>query len=106
MTALLPEAVRLAGELADERRGLADAPVSTAAPPAEEGDPRSFNGQRLSGAVSAVIRQAISDSAAAASLDAALELGYAAFAESAATAAAREGISAFMEKRKPDFTGL
>lgn len=40
------------------------------------------------------------------SLDEALELDYAAFADSAATAAAREGISAFMEKRKPDFTGL
>ena len=104
--ALLPAAIRLVGELADKRRGPADAPVSIAAPPAVEDESHSFNGQRLSGAVSAVIRQAISDSAAAASLDAALELGYAAFAESAATAAAREGISAFMEKRKPDFTGL
>ncbi len=102
--ALLPAAIGLVGELADKRRGPADAPVGIAAPPAGEDAPRSFNGQRLSGAVSAVIRQAISDSAAAASLDAALELGYAAFAESAATAAAREGISAFMEKRKPTFT--
>ena len=104
--ALLHDGIRLVGELADRRRGSADAPVSIAAPPAGEDEPRSFNGQRLSGAVSAVIRQAISDAAAAASLDEALELGYAAFAESAATAAAREGISAFMEKRKPDFTGL
>ncbi len=104
--ALLHDAIRLVGELADRRRGPADAPVSIAAPPAGEDEPHSFNGQRLSGAVFAVIRQAISDAAAAASLDEALELGYAAFAESAATAAAREGISAFMEKRKPDFTGL
>ena len=104
--ALLHDGIRLVGELADRRRGPADAPVSIAAPPAGEDEPHSFNGQRLSGAVSAVIRQAISDAAAAASLDEALELGYAAFAESAATAAAREGISAFMEKRKPDFTGL
>lgn len=104
--ALLPDAITRVGELAGKRRGLADAPVDIAPPPAAEDEPRSFNGQRMSAAVSAVIRQAVSDSAAAASLDKALELGYAAFAESAATAAAVEGISAFMEKRKPDFTDL
>ena len=102
--ALLPDAIRRVGELAGKRRELADTPVSIAPPPAMEDEPRSFSGQRLSAAVSAVIRQAVSDSAAAASLDEALELGYAAFAESAATAAAREGIAAFMEKRKPEFT--
>ena len=102
--ALLPDAIRRVGELAGKRRGLADAPVSIAPPPAVGDEPRSFNGQRISAAVSAVIRQAVSAAAAAASLDEALELGYAAFAESAATAAAREGISAFMEKRKPEFT--
>ena len=102
--ALLPDAIRRVGELAGKRRESADAPVSIAPPPAIENEPRSFSGQRLSAAVSAVIRQAVSDSAAAASLDEALELGYAAFAESAATAAAREGIAAFMEKRKPEFT--
>ena len=102
--ALLPDAIRRVGELAGKRRESADAPVSIAPPPAIENEPRSFSRQRLSAAVSAVIRQAVSDSAAAASLDEALELGYAAFAESAATAAAREGIAAFMEKRKPEFT--
>lgn len=40
------------------------------------------------------------------SLDEALEIGYAASGESACSAAAREGISAFIEKRKPDFTGI
>ncbi len=102
--ALLPDAVRRVGELAGKRRGLVDAPIRIAPPPAVEDEPRSFNGQRMSAAVSAVIRQAVSDAAAAASLDEALEIGYAAFAESAATAAAREGISAFMEKRKPEFS--
>ena len=102
--ALLPDAVRLVAELAGKRRALAGAPVSIAAPPAGEDEPRSFNGQRLSGAVCAIIRRAISESAVATSLDDALELGYAAFAESAATAAARAGIDAFMNKRKPDFT--
>ena len=102
--ALLPDAISLVGELADKRHALTDAPVSIAPPPAGEKEPRSFTGQRLSGAVSAVIRQAVSDSAAAKTLGEALEVGYAAFAESAATAAARAGIGAFMEKRKPDFT--
>ncbi len=102
--ALLPDAIRRVGELAGKRRGLADAPVSIDPPPAVGDKPRSFNGQRMSRAVCAVIRQAVSAAAAAASLDEALEIGYAAFAESAATAAAREGISAFMEKRKPEFT--
>ena len=99
--ALLPDAVRLVGELAGKRRGPVDAPVNIAPPPAAGDAPSSSDGQRLSGTVCAIIRQAVGDSAAAASLDEALELGYAAFAESAATPAAREGISAFMEKRKP-----
>ena len=103
---LLPDAISLVGELAGKRHALADAPVGIAPPPAGENEPRSFNGQRLSGTVSAIIRQAVSDSAAAKTLGEALEVGYAAFTESAATAAAREGIGAFMEKRKPDFTGL
>ena len=102
--ALLADAISLVGELAGKPHMLTDAPVSIAPPPAGEDEPRSFTGQRLSGAVSAIIRQAVSDSAAAQTLGEALEVGYAAFAESAATAAARAGIGAFMEKRKPDFT--
>ena len=41
---------------------------------------------------------------AAPTLSAALEIGYAAFARSACTAAAREGITAFGERRRPDFS--
>ena len=101
--ALLPDAIRLVGELAGKRHELTDAPVRIAAPPPAEDEPHSVNGQRLSSAVCAIIRQAVSDSAAAASLHEALELGYAAFAASACTAAASEGINAFIGKRKPDF---
>ena len=104
--ALLAGAIRLVGELASKRRQLADTPVAIAPLPAGEDEPHSFNGQRLSSTVSAIICHAVSDAAAATSLEDALELGYAAFAESAATAAASEGINAFMEKRKPDFTGV
>jgi len=47
---------------------------------------------------------AIREAAAAPTLAAALEVGYRAFGESACTAAACEGITAFQEKRAPDFT--
>ena len=103
-TALLPGAVRLVGELADKPHTLADTPVSITPPAVGKDEPPSFTGQRLSAAVSAIIHQAIVDAAATASLDEALEVGYSAFGRTACTAAAREGISAFIEKRKPDFT--
>ena len=102
--ALLPGAVSLVGELAADRQAPSGAPVSVAAPAPVGDEPHSHNGQRLSAAVSGIIREAVVEAAAAASLGEALELGYKAFAESAATAAAREGINAFTEKRKPDFT--
>ena len=102
--ALLPGAVRLVRELAGKPHTLADIPVNISPPAAGKDEPLSFTGQKLSAAVSTIIRQAIVDAAAAASLDAALEAGYSAFGSTACTAAAREGISAFIEKRKPDFT--
>ena len=102
--ALLSGAVQLVRELADKPHTLADTPVSITSPAAGKDEPLSFTGQRLSAAVSAIIRQAIVDAAAAPSLDEALEAGYGAFGRTACTAAAREGISAFIEKIKPDFT--
>ena len=48
--------------------------------------------------------QAIIDSAKADDFQSALEIGYEAFAKSAATAAAREGIDAFVSRRAPDFS--
>ena len=105
-TTLLPSATRLVRELAQKQHVIADTPVNIAPPVAVEDEPLSFNGQRLDARTSAIIRQAIIDAAAAPSLDEALEIGYAAFGESACTAAASEGISAFTEKRKPDFTGI
>ena len=60
--------------------------------------------QPLSREVVAIIGGAIRDAACSASLSDALEIGYTAFGASACTAAAREGIEAFQQKRKPDFT--
>ncbi len=59
---------------------------------------------RLSPTVVGLIHRAILEAAAASGFDAALEVGYRAFGEVACTAAAREGIGAFLERRRADFT--
>jgi len=61
------------------------------------------DGRRLSAAVVGLIAGAVRDAAAERSLDAALEVGYRAFGAVACTAAAREGIEAFLGRREPDF---
>jgi enoyl-CoA hydratase/3-hydroxyacyl-CoA dehydrogenase len=60
-------------------------------------------GPPLSAAVVALIEATVREAAAADDVSAALEIGYRAFGESACTAAAREGIAAFLAKRSPDF---
>jgi enoyl-CoA hydratase/3-hydroxyacyl-CoA dehydrogenase len=60
-------------------------------------------GRPLSAEVVGIIESAIRDAAASRGFGEALEVGYQAFANSACTAAAREGITAFLEKRGPDF---
>jgi enoyl-CoA hydratase/3-hydroxyacyl-CoA dehydrogenase len=60
----------------------------------------------LSREVVALIEHAVRDAAAASSVSQALEIGYAAFGASACTAAAREGIGAFSEGRRPDFSAI
>ena len=52
-----------------------------------------------------IIVKTIKDGAVADNLSDALEIGYRGFAEIACTDAAKEGISAFLEKRKPEFKG-
>jgi enoyl-CoA hydratase/3-hydroxyacyl-CoA dehydrogenase len=100
---LIPAAVNRVMRLAGKPTRIADASVAIT-PPAIAAQPVSAAGQRLSAAVSDIMRRAIRDAAAAESLGAALEIGYRAFGVSACTAAAREGISAFGERRAPDFT--
>jgi enoyl-CoA hydratase/3-hydroxyacyl-CoA dehydrogenase len=76
------------------------------APPRLQTDatpPRSADGRVLSAAVVGVIARAVHDAAAAPTLAEALEVGYRAFGEVACTAAAREGIEAFLAHRAPDF---
>ncbi len=61
------------------------------------------DGKTLSRATLALMQDAIRAAAAAPTLAEALEAGYLAFGASACTAAAREGIAAFHERRSPDF---
>ncbi len=73
--------------------------------PAVDVSEKLFTGKApLSREAVAVAARTIEKGAAAESLEAALEIGYEGFAEIACTDAAREGISAFLEKRKPQFT--
>jgi enoyl-CoA hydratase/3-hydroxyacyl-CoA dehydrogenase len=67
-------------------------------------DAVAFNGQKLSVEVTRILERAIVEAAAAPAFNAALEIGYRAFGLSACTAAAREGIEAFLERRAADFT--
>ncbi|MGD8962952.1 MAG: 3-hydroxyacyl-CoA dehydrogenase/enoyl-CoA hydratase family protein [Desulfobacterales bacterium] len=60
--------------------------------------------QTLSKKAVALTRKVILESAAAENLADALEIGYKGFGEIACTDAAREGISAFLERRAPNFT--
>lgn len=60
--------------------------------------------QVLSKEAVALTRKVIVESAAAENFNDALEIGYKGFGEIACTDAAREGISAFLERRPPNFT--
>jgi enoyl-CoA hydratase/3-hydroxyacyl-CoA dehydrogenase len=98
---LLRRSVARVHALGGLRQALADAPV--AVPPFPAGDHLAADGRVLSGTVVGIIERAVHEAAAAPSLNAALEAGYRAFGTVACSAAAREGISAYVERRTPDF---
>ncbi|MFA7279412.1 MAG: 3-hydroxyacyl-CoA dehydrogenase/enoyl-CoA hydratase family protein [Sterolibacterium sp.] len=99
---LIATAAARVATLASGLRGIPDGAIELAPLPAIEA--KAGNGQPLSAEVIGIMEKAICAAAAAPSFAAALEIGYSAFGESACTAGAREGISAFQEKRKPDFS--
>lgn len=98
---LIAKAVARVEELAGKQRGDYDTPVALAPLPPVE--PIAASGQLLSRETIAIMDRAIAEAAAASSFEAALEVGYRAFGASACTAAAREGIDSFLERRTPDF---
>ncbi|MCC7461075.1 MAG: hypothetical protein IT480_01295 [Gammaproteobacteria bacterium] len=97
--ALLPRAIERVHSRVGKVRPPADGPVSLAPLPPEP--PRAADGRTLSVEGRRIIDAAIVDGVAAPSWLAALEAGYAAFAATACTAAAREGISAARDRRVP-----
>jgi len=101
-TDLIARAVARVQALAGCVGRIADGPVDV--PPFETRAARAADGRVLSARVVALIQSAVREAAAAPSLDAALEIGYRAFGSVACTAAAREGIGAFLARRSPDFS--
>ncbi len=74
-----------------------------ALPPMDPGAARAADGRALSAAVVGLIVSAVGEAARQPTLAQALDVGYRAFGAAACTAAAREGIAAFVERREPDF---
>jgi enoyl-CoA hydratase/3-hydroxyacyl-CoA dehydrogenase len=99
---LIARAVARAQALAGRMRPMADGPIRV--PPFEAAGARPPADRVLSASVVALIEAAVCDAAATRTLDAALEVGYRAFGAVACTAAAREGIGAFLARRTPDFS--
>ena len=99
---LIEDAVERVHALTGRLQAPADGAIAIE-PPAPA-DAVAFSGQKLSTEVTRILERAIVDAAAASTFNAALEIGYRAFGASACTAAAREGIDAFLSRRAADFT--
>jgi len=98
---LVAMAVARARELAGKVKPIGDTPVKISIDPVEA---RAASGQILSRECIELMERSILEAAAAASFAEALEVGYRSFGLSACLDSAREGITAFKEKRTPDFS--
>ncbi|MCF8473912.1 MAG: 3-hydroxyacyl-CoA dehydrogenase/enoyl-CoA hydratase family protein [Emcibacter sp.] len=99
---LIPAALEQIKILQGTPHKITDNPINLEA--FETNDGTSVTGQILSRKIISIIETAVRDAAKAPSLTEALEIGYTAFGDSACTKAAKEGISAFQERRKADFS--
>ena len=99
---LIALAVQRVRDLAGSVERIADGGIDVAAPASL--DAPAAGKLPLSREVVGIIDEAILAGQKADSFGAALEIGYQAFAQSACTAAATEGVTAFLKKRPADFT--
>ncbi|GAB4264414.1 MAG: 3-hydroxyacyl-CoA dehydrogenase/enoyl-CoA hydratase family protein [Thermoleophilia bacterium] len=102
--------VRLAAERARALAGTLPLPEADLGAVLDEtiqaGEAVSADGLLLSREVVDIIVAAVKEGLRAPDLPTALEIGYQAFGKVACTRAAAEGIGAFLEGRKPDFSGM
>jgi enoyl-CoA hydratase/3-hydroxyacyl-CoA dehydrogenase len=98
---LVATAVDRVHALVGKVQPIGDSPVRVSIDPVEA---RAASGQVLSRECIELMERSILEAAAAASFAEALEVGYRSFGLSACLDSAREGITAFKEKRIPDFT--
>ena len=99
--AMIKAAAALVSDLGGRLQRIAQEPVTIPEPVLP--DDETLAKHNLSAEAVAIALQTIKAGAAAGSLTDALEQGYQGFGTIACTDAAREGISAFLEKRKPSF---
>lgn len=99
---LIKRAVRKVDTMQGSIVKIADESVTI--PSFDQIEPMTTNGQLLSSKVISIAENAVTEAALSPSLEAALEVGYLAFGKSACTAAAREGIESFQQRRRPDFS--
>jgi enoyl-CoA hydratase/3-hydroxyacyl-CoA dehydrogenase len=99
--ALIRQSVARVHRLAGRVGAIPDGALALA--PIDPRDAKAADGRTLSATVVGLIAGAVRDAAVAPTLTQALEVGYRAFGAAACTAAAREGIDAFLGRRSPDF---
>lgn len=99
---LIQLAVARVNALSELALGTTSGAVTLA--PLQPAEPTAVGGQLLSREIMGILEKTIIAAAAAPTLAEALDIGYRAFGASACTAAAREGIGAFLDGRKPDFS--
>lgn len=98
---LIVKAVKLAKALDGDTRRIPEGSVEI--PPIDLPAQPSAGRLLLSKEAVSIAVRTIQEGAAASNLSEALEIGYAGFGKTACTDAAREGITAFLQKRKPEF---
>jgi len=98
---MIQAAVEQVRKTAGQIRRIPDGPVEIS--PIEPIESPMAGNLRLSDQVVGIITEEIRSAARASSFEEALEIGYKAFGKVSCTDAAKEGISAFIEKRSPQF---